>query len=115
MRNIETSTELVAYCGLYCGACKSYLTERCPGCHKNEKATWCAIRNCCMEKGRSSCVQCTEFPNPRDCKKFNNLVSKFFAVILRSNRAACIEQIRRLGLEGHAQAMAASRSQTIKR
>lgn len=35
--------------------------------------------------------------------------------VLRSDRAACIDQIKRLGLEGHATTMAAARSQTIRR
>lgn len=39
----------VAYCGLYCGACKSHRKGKCPGCRENSKATWCEIRKCCQE------------------------------------------------------------------
>ena len=39
MRNIVANNELIAACSLYCGACCKYLSDRCPGCHDNEKAT----------------------------------------------------------------------------
>ena len=51
MKEIISDPKLVAFCGLYCGACKAYLKERCPGCHDNEKATWCKVRTCCLENG----------------------------------------------------------------
>ncbi len=31
MKEIVSDPKLVAYCGLYCGACKRYLQEKCPG------------------------------------------------------------------------------------
>lgn len=115
MRELVASSDLVAYCGLYCGACRSYLKERCAGCHDNAKATWCKVRSCCIESELSSCADCTQFPDPSRCAKFNNFISKLFGVLLRSDRPACIAQIRRLGAAGHAEAMAAARCQTIRR
>ena len=115
MPEITMNADLVAYCGLYCGACKSYLNEKCPGCHENTKATWCSVRSCNMEKSIHSCAECTEFPDPRDCKKFNNVFSKLFGLILHSDRAACIAQIKELGLEGHATIMTEKKTQTIRR
>jgi hypothetical protein len=115
MREIVADTGLVAYCGLYCGACGAYLKERCPGCHKNEKAGWCKIRACCMEKAIASCAQCKEFSDPEDCNKFNNIVSKLFAMVFKSNRPACIEQIKSAGLEGHAKKMAELKKHSLKR
>lgn len=112
---IESNSELVAYCGLYCGACRSYLKGKCPGCHNNEKASWCKIRSCCKEKNISSCASCETHINPDDCKKFNNLIAKFFGLVFRSDRAACIRQIRKHGLEGHAKIMAEQKTQTIKK
>jgi len=115
MRTIQENPELVARCGLYCGACRAYLKEKCEGCAKNLKATWCGIRACCGEKELPSCADCQEFTDVRRCGKFNNFMSKFFALIFRSDRPACIEQIRRLGLAGHAKAMAAAKLQSLKR
>ncbi len=115
MRELVASPELVAACGLYCGACRRYLEERCPGCRENERATWCRVRSCCRERGATTCAECAEFPDPRRCARFNNFVSRVFALIFRSDRAACVDQIRRLGVSGHAQAMAEKRLQTIRR
>jgi hypothetical protein len=115
MRETTASAELVAYCGLYCGACRQYLSEKCEGCHQNEKATWCKIRTCCSEQGLSSCAQCADFPDPRQCAKFDNLMSKVFALVFRSDRPACIAEIRRLGPEGYAGEMAEKKLQSLKR
>ena len=115
MQEIEVNPELVAKCGLYCGACRSYRSGKCPGCRNNAKATWCKVRTCCAEHDYSSCAQCKEYADPKDCKNFNNFIAKIFAVVFRSDRGACIEQIKRVGIAGHAQAMAESKSQTIKR
>lgn len=115
MSDIRVSEDLVAYCGLYCGACGAFLKGRCPGCHDNVKAGWCKIRTCNMDAGRSSCAACTQFPDAADCKMFNNLISKLFGLIFRSDRNACIQQIKAVGLKGHAERMAASGHQSIKR
>ena len=56
---LEPKAELVARCGLYCGACGSYLKGRCPGCRENVKATWCKVRACCGEHSYASCADCT--------------------------------------------------------
>ena len=115
MREIVSDPTLVARCGLYCGACGSYMRGRCPGCRENAKAKWCKVRSCCGERLFASCADCTEFPDPRGCRDFNNFMAKLFGFILRSDRAACIDQIRRLGIQGHADEMARSRRQTIRR
>lgn len=115
MPDIEANAELVAYCGLYCGACKSHLSGRCGGCHANSKATWCKVRSCCIEKHIKSCAECTEFQDPGACAKYNNFMSRLFGFVFRSDRAACIAQIKRLGLDGHAKAMAELKTQSIKR
>jgi hypothetical protein len=112
---IVVDTALVARCGLYCGACKMYLNGKCPGCTKNDKAAWCKIRSCTNEYSFLSCADCKQFEDPMDCKKFNNVMSKLFAFIFRSNRAACIKQIRDNGIAKHAEIMAKSGHQSLKR
>ena len=114
MREVVSDPKLVARCGLYCGACGAYLKEKCPGCHENKKATWCKVRSCCAQNGLTSCAECQEFPNPKDCKKFNNVVARLFGLVFRSDRAACVAQVRKLGLQGHADEMAKKRQQTIR-
>jgi len=115
MRAIASDPDLVAYCGLFCGACRSYLKEKCPGCHDNEKATWCKVRSCCMKNGYSSCADCGEFCDPMDCHLFNNFISKLFGFVFRSNRAACITQIRKIGMKAFAEDMARQKRQSIRR
>ena len=68
-----------------------------------------------MEHGYSSCAECEEFIEARSCKKFNNIISKVIGIVLRSDRSACIMQIKQLGIQGHADTMTRQKKQTIKR
>ncbi|MEG2240202.1 MAG: DUF3795 domain-containing protein [Alistipes sp.] len=96
---MESKTEsTIAACGLFCGACRRYKKGTCPGCHLNEKASWCKVRMCCQEQGWLSCADCTLMPLAQ-CPKFNSLISKVFQVIFRSDRRGCIERIRNVGQE----------------
>ena len=113
--NVIADATLVAACGLYCGACRKYLAGKCPGCRRNEKASWCAVRTCNQQAGQNNCAQCIRYTDPMQCGKFNNVFSKFFALVFRSDRAACIAQIRAQGLDGHAQLMAGKKAQTLRR
>jgi hypothetical protein len=106
--------QMVAFCGLYCGACKRYLNEKCSGFHDNAKASWCEIRSCCLEYGYSSCAECKEFNNPSHCKNFNNFISKVFGFIFKSDRAACIDQIKKVGNTAYAEKMSELKLQSIK-
>lgn len=67
MKVIENDPQLIAMCGLYCGACNSYLKGKCEGCVSNEKATWCNVRLCCIENKYKSWADCTQFENVADC------------------------------------------------
>ena len=46
---------------------------------------------------------------------YNNFLVRVFGLVFRSNRAACIQQVRELGVQGHADAMTAQGRQTIRR
>ena len=98
MREIVADHNLIAACGLYCGACKKYLRGSCPGCAANEKATWCSVRSCCGQRGYKSCADCTEFSNVKDCKRYNNWIAQAFGLIFRSNRSSASRAIRSLPL-----------------
>ena len=114
-KTIVADSNLVAKCGLYCGACGAYLSGRCPGCAKNEKATWCQIRSCNLANSLSSCASCATFPDPMGCNKYNSLISKVIGFILRSNRSKCIARIREVGPEAYAMEMAAMGRQSLPR
>lgn len=114
-KNVVNDPKLIAYCGLYCGACGKYINGKCPACAGNEKASWCEIRKCCMENNYKSCADCTQYPNAVDCKKFNNFIGRVFGLIFRSNRPACITLIKEKGYENFAAYMAENKVMTIKR
>lgn len=113
-KEIIADKNLVAYCGLYCGACRSYLTGKCKGCNGNEKATWCKIRQCCMENKYLSCADCTTV-ELKDCKKFNNMFAKIIGLVLNSDRTACIDRIKEKGYEEFASEMTVNKRQTLGR
>jgi hypothetical protein len=110
MKQVVNDAGLVAFCGLYCGGCRAYLNGRCPGCKENAKAAWCKIRTCCIENKYETCSDCKDFRDVEDCKKFNNVIFVF-----RSNRKACIEQIRSQGKSKHAEIMTSQKAHSLKR
>jgi hypothetical protein len=115
MKEIKADKKLIAYCGLYCGACGAYLKGRCLGCHENVRVGWCKVRSCCQELKYSSCADCKTFPDPKKCKKFHNFISKTIGLFLNSNRAACIGKIRELGSDGYCAFMAESKIHALPR
>ena len=111
-KEITPNPGLIAFCGLYCGACRSYLNGKCPGCRDNVKATWCKVRTCCLENRLQSCADCNTI-EPMECRKYNNFISKVFGVLFNSDRPACIENIKAIGYQAFAEEMAAAKRQTI--
>ncbi len=95
----------LAFCGIYCGACRSHKKGTCPGCRDNQKATWCAIRTCCLERGYTSCADCTDFLNLKECRKFNNIPAKIIGLLFDTDRYACIRRIREVGPQDFAAEM----------
>jgi hypothetical protein len=114
MAEIIVNKNLVSYCGLYCGACSKYLKDKCPGCHENEKASWCKIRTCCIKNSYQSCASCSQFEDANDCKKFNNFFSKLIGFFLRSDRKAGVDFINEKGIEEFAKYMSENKLVTIK-
>ena len=113
MKNIEADKKLIAACGLYCGACRKYLSEKCPGCHVNEKATWCKTRSCAIGNGYHSCAECSK--DVTECRIYANFIGKICAFLFKSDRPACIRYIREYGEQAFAEEMAKRKCQTIKR
>jgi hypothetical protein len=68
-----------------------------------------------MENSYGSCADCTEFGDPMACRKFNNFMSKLFGFVFRSDRAACIRQIREVGIEAHADRLSEMGKHSIRR
>jgi hypothetical protein len=68
-----------------------------------------------MERKYASCAECVDYPSVPDCRKFNNVISKLIGMLLRSDRAACIAQVKQLGVQGHAVNMAENKRHSIRR
>ncbi|MEE0522002.1 MAG: DUF3795 domain-containing protein [Bacteroidaceae bacterium] len=91
---------------------RKFLSEKCSGCHDNEKATWCKIRSCSKAHGFHSCAEC--YNDVTECKIYSNLIGKIFAFLFRSDRPACIRYIREHGEQAFAEEMTKRKCQTIK-
>lgn len=115
MESVKIDTGLIAKCGLYCAACPKHLKGKCSGCRENEKAGWCKVRTCCLEKGIASCADCKEVDDPIKCKKYYNIMVRLFGFIFNSDRARCIKEIKAVGYESYAGQMAQNGKMTFKR
>lgn len=115
MKPVPTDENLIAMCGFYCGACKQFLKNKCPGCLHNANANWCKIRNCGLENHYHTCAECKKFSDPKDCRKINHFISKLFNFIFRTDRNSCIRRIKQVGKEQFAQEMAKAKLLAIKK
>jgi hypothetical protein len=115
MNTIKNDVKLIAYCGLYCGACGKFINGKCPGCAENAKATWCGNRNCCIKNGYASCADCKEYKDVMQCKNYNSFMAKVFGFIFKSDRAACISLIKEKRYEGFSAYMSEKGWQSIKK
>lgn len=113
-KEIVADTKYIAYCGLYCAACSRFIKGKCLGCQRNDKASWCKVRKCCMQKNIASCADCDECTNAKDCKLHNNFMSKLFALVFKSDRYACLQMIKDEGYDNFAKFMAENQLATIK-
>ena len=97
----EDSKDFVlAYCGLVCSQCGAYLKNRCKGCYSDKPMNrGCKVKPCALERNYSSCAECKDFANLKDCKKLNNFISKIFGFIFRSDRIGNLSRIREIGID----------------
>ena len=121
MKTIEQiNTDLVAYCGFYCGACPTFIKGKCKGCKGDSpkcalgyKA--CKVRPCCIENQYSSCADCKKYDSVRDCKLYNPFMIRFGQFITRTNRRKGIEMIKENGEVKFANYMSHKNWVTIKK
>lgn len=112
MKEIKADNQLISACGLYCGACRKYLNDKCHGCRLNEKAAWCKTRKCVKDNGFRTCAECGTAV--KDCKTYSNFISKVFAFLFKSDRPACIGYIKEHGEQAFAEEMTRRKCQTMK-
>lgn len=107
---METNIALISYCSVYQG----YEKGRCPGFAGNEKARWCKVRSCNIERDLTSCSDCDQFSDVSDCKKFNNFISKVFALLWNSDRRKGILYIKSNRSDAFAEKMISLNRVSIK-
>lgn len=57
------STMPVGKCGIFCGACRLYVVEKCKGCiEASLKKAACSVYKCASKKNLDSCGKCDDFP-----------------------------------------------------
>ena len=96
----EQKEIVIAYCGLICSQCGAFKKQRCLGCHSDRPMNRrCKVKKCAMEKGITTCGQCDQFDDLKDCVKLNNFTSKFFGLIFKSDRIGNLNRIRQHGME----------------
>jgi len=115
MKEITADANAIAFCGLYCGACGKYLKDKCPGCQGNDKASWCKVRTCCMEKEIRSCADCDEFEDLSQCAKLDNFMARMFGFFFRSDRMASLALLRQKGYDDYAAHMTSIKRQSLPR
>jgi hypothetical protein len=99
---IIKNEKLIAYCGLYCGACPQYTSGKCEGCRgDSEKCAvlykGCKVKPCCVENGIFTCADCTIYASVKGCKKYNPLLLKIASKVESSDRSKAIEMIKTKG------------------
>jgi hypothetical protein len=95
-----TPEPIIAYCGLVCSKCGSYLKGRCQGCHSSAPMFKnCPVKKCAADHAYTTCAACAQFSDLKQCRKLNNIISKLFGLIFRRNRIGHLNQIRAVGLD----------------
>ena len=53
---------LIGKCGIYCGACPTFLAGNCEGCTAEHQTGDCYSLDCATRRGLDFCGACAEFP-----------------------------------------------------
>ena len=98
---------------------KGYTNEpkRCPECRQARKAE--RYGNSSYGAPRqmfpATCAECGTYTDPRECKKYHNIIARIFGFVFRSDRAKCIDRIREVGLDQFASEMAGKKRPSMPR
>ncbi len=101
-KRIGKDESLIAYCGLYCGACPSFTSGKCDGCRSNSAKSAvrymkCPVKPCCAGKGSFTCADCEEYASVKECKKYNPLILRIASWLEGSDRSKAVNMIKTKG------------------
>ncbi len=99
---MSANERLIAYCGLYCGACPSFTSGKCDGCRSNSaksavKYRKCPVKPCCAEQEVFTCADCTKYISVKECEKYNPLLLRIALKLEGSDRSKAVEMIKAKG------------------
>ena len=85
-KEINKDENLIAHCGLYCGACPSFKSGKCDGCRGNSAKSAvvykkCKVKPCCADNGFFTCADCTIYASTKACKKYNSFKAIYHAKV----------------------------------
>ena len=115
---MESKDNLVAYCGLYCGACPIYSKGKCTGCKAPNSTIHykpCKVKPCCVKNDYSTCAECNKHQSMDECKDYNPLFIRFSQFITQTSRKKGIEMIKSDGEKAFADFMADKKWFNMKR
>lgn len=112
--NIVKDEKLIAYCGLYCGACPRFTKGKCKAC-KDNNPSWCKVKPCNVENNYSSCTDCKQFESVSECKIFNPLLIRFGEFVSQTSRKAGIQMIKEKGRNEFVNHMAENKLVSVKK
>ncbi len=104
MKENNSNTSMISYCGFYCASCPKFKKGQCEGCKgDNPKCAVgykaCKVKPCCTENEYRSCADCDKFESVKNCKIYNPFLIKFGQFLTRTNRRKGIEMIKEKGEE----------------
>jgi hypothetical protein len=76
---------------------------------------WCTIRDCCLNKGCDNCANCKEYPNVKDCSKYNGFIMRTLGYLCGSDRFSATNMIKNKGIDEFAKYMTENKIQRIDR
>ena len=77
-----------------------YKKGKCQGCHSDKPMNRnCKMKACAMGHEYTTCAECIEFQNLKECKKLYNIVSRSFGFIFHTDRIGNLDRIREVGIE----------------
>jgi hypothetical protein len=115
---MELNENLVAYCGLYCGACPIYLKGKCKSCkdpNSDVHYKSCKVRPCCTKNEYSTCAECNKYQSIDYCKDYNPLFLRFSQFLTQTSRKKGIEKIKNDGAKAFLEFMANRKWFNMKR
>lgn len=59
----------------------------------------CKVKKCCIDRQYTTCAECNEFVNLKECGKLYNLISRFFGFVFRTNRIGNLNRVREVGID----------------